>query len=115
MAYQSSLPQEQHVEEWKSSAIHSSLIQLNLLSLEEEEIAEYYFQYLPRDARRNDGRINEGYLRTYSEPLKGGWGVVGLDPTNWDSEPELRCFKPNIPRIGKDGKPIKYDLPWELD
>ena len=111
MVSQRSCPQEQHVQEWQTSAIHPSLIQLNLLSLEEEEIAEYYFQYLPREARRNDGRINEGYLRTYSEPLKGGWSVAGLDPTNWDSEPELRCFKPNSPRIGKDGKPIKYDLP----
>ncbi len=111
MVSQRSYPQEQHVQEWQSSAIHPSLIQLNLLSLEEEEIAEYYFQYLPRAARRNDGRINECYLRTYSEPLKGGWGVAGLDPTNWDSEPEIRCFKPNSPRFGRDGKPIKYDLP----
>ena len=111
MACQSSFPQEQHVQEWQISAIHPSLIQLNLLSLEEEEIAEFYFQYLPRDARRNDGRISEGYLKAYREPLKGGWGAVGLDPTNWDSEPELRCFKPNSPRIGKDGKPIKYDRP----
>ena len=101
----------QHKQEWTTSAIHPSLIQLNLLSLREEEIAEYYFQYLPREARRNDGRISEGYLKTYAEPLKGGWGVAGYDPTNWDKEPELRCFKPNFPRISLDGKPIKYDLP----
>lgn len=103
--------QTQHLKEWETSAIHPSLIQLNLLSLEEQAIAEYYFQYLSRDARRNDGRISEGHLKAYREPLKGGWGAVGYDPTNLDEKPEIRCYKPNSPRIGKDGKPIKYDTP----
>lgn len=100
-----------HNREWQQSGIHPSLISLNLKTLASEAIATWYFQYLPQKARRNDGRIRDGYLRAYSEPLKGGWGIEGYDPTDWDSEPELRCFKPDFPRIGSDGKPIKYDLP----
>lgn len=102
---------KKHYQEWAESAIEQSLIELNLLNLEEEEIAEYYFQHLPRKARRNDGRISEGYLKIYRNPLKGGWGIAGYDPTNWDSEPEIRCFKPDNPRISKDGQVIKYDIP----
>lgn len=100
-----------HVAEWQQSGIHQSLIELNLCSLEESAIAEWYFQYLPKSARRNDGRIRDGYLRAYAEPLKGGWGISGYDPTDWQAEPELLSFKPDSPRIGGQGKPIKYDIP----
>lgn len=100
-----------HREEWIESAIAPSLIELNLKSLEEEDIAEWYFGNLPPSARRNDGRIRDGYLKAYREPLKGGWGIEGYDPTDLSAEPELRSFKPNSPRIGKDGKSIKYDIP----
>ncbi len=99
------------VEEWNQSAIAPSLIKLNLEILTEEEIAEWYFQYLRNSARRNDGRIRDGYLKAYHNPLKGGWGISGRDPTNLDAEPELRTFKPNYPRIDKSGKEIKYDAP----
>ena len=101
----------EHQDEWARSGIHPSLTELNLRSLAEDEIAEWYFQYLPNSARRNDGRIRDGYLRTYSEPLKGGWGIEGYDPTDFDRDPELRSFKPDSPRIDRDGKPIKYDSP----
>lgn len=100
-----------HQPEWKSSAIAQSLTALNLLTLKENLIAEWFFQYLPKSARRNDGRIRTGYLNAYRNPLKGGWGIAGYDPTDWSAEPELRCFKPDFPRIGKDGKPVKYDMP----
>ncbi len=99
------------VEEWNQSAIAPSLIKLNLEILTEEEIAEWYFQYLRNSARRNDGRIRDGYLRAYKDPLRGGWGIKGRDPTNLDAEPELRVFKPYYPRINKNGKEIKYDSP----
>ena len=100
-----------NTKEWQQSAIAKSLIALNLKSLEEEEIAEWYFGNLPLTARRNDGRIRDGYLRTYRDPLKGGWGIEGYDPTDFSSEPELRTFKPDLPRTAKDGKVIKYDFP----
>ena len=105
--------QVNNVREWEQSAIAPSLIALNLKILleEEEEIAEWYFGELPRTARRNDGRIRDGYLKTYRDPLKGGWGIEGYDPTDLEAEPELRTFKPDRPRIDKDGKPIKYDFP----
>ncbi len=99
------------VEEWSKSAIAPSLIKLNKKRLEEEEIAEWYFQNLPSSARRNDGRIRDGYLKAYKDPLKGGWGIEGYDPTDLEAEPELRTFKADHPRIGKDGKEIKYDAP----
>lgn len=100
-----------HQSEWQTSGIEQSLIDLNLLPLEENAIADWYFQYLPQSARRNDGRIRSGYLKAYATPLQGGWAIAGYDPTDWQAEPEIRCFKPDIPRISKDGKPIKYDFP----
>ncbi|MDJ0536606.1 MAG: DUF3854 domain-containing protein [Xenococcaceae cyanobacterium MO_207.B15] len=102
---------DSNVKEWNQSAIAPSLIKLNLEILTEEEIAEWYFQYLRNSARRNDGRIRDGYLRAYKDPLRGGWGIKGRNPTNLDAEPELRVFKPNYPRIDKSGKEIKYDAP----
>ena len=100
-----------NAKEWRKSSIAESLINLNLEILTTEEIAEWFFQYLSHSARRNDGRIREGYLRAYANPLQGGWGIKGYDPLNLEAEPELRTFKPNSPRIAKDGKPIKYDSP----
>ncbi len=100
-----------NVEEWVGSGIAPSLIKLNKKILNEEEIAEWYFQNLPSSARRNDGRIREGYLKAYKDPLRGGWGIEGYDLTDLEAEPELRTFKADHPRIGKDGKPIRYDAP----
>lgn len=104
--------QQHHIKEWQQSAIAQSLIDLNLKSLGEEDIAWWYFQYLrEQKSRRNDGRISDTYLKRYREPLKGGWGIEGYDPTDLKAEPELRSFKPDSPRLAKDGKPIKYDTP----
>lgn len=100
-----------NAQEWRKSGIAESLIKLNLEILTPDEIAEWFFQYLPHSARRNDGRIRDGYLRAYSEPMKGGWGIEGYDLTNLEAEPELRCLKPDNPRITKDGKIIRYDAP----
>ena len=102
---------QNYAQEWLKSSIHPSLINLNLRQLQEEEIAEWFFQYLPRSARKNNGRIRDGYLRTYRNPLKGGWGIEGYNPFDWDEAPELRSFKPDQPRKSKDGKLIKYDFP----
>ncbi len=77
-------------EEWQKSGIAESLIKLNLKILTTDQIAEWFFQYLPHSARRNDGRIRDGYLRAYSNPLQGGWGIEGYDPTNLEGKPELR-------------------------
>ena len=103
--------QGNHCKEWLESGIEPTLIALNLQSLSEEAIAEWFFQYLPKSARRNDGRIRTGYLSAYRNPLRGGWGVAGYNPEDWSEEPELRSFKPDTPRIGKDGKVVKYDFP----
>ena len=100
-----------NVEEWSKSGIDQSLIKLNKKILNEEEIAEWFFQNLPKSARRNDGRIRGGYLKAYKNPLKGGWGIEGYDLTNLSAEPELRTFKADHPRIDKSGKPIRYDAP----
>lgn len=104
--------QQYHIEEWQTSAIALSLIKLNLKSLKDEDaIASYYFGNLSRTERRNDGRYRDKWLNRYREPLKGGWGIEGYDPTDMTVEPELRSFKPDSPRIAKNGKIIKYDTP----
>ncbi len=102
---------QNNVEEWVKSGIDSSLIKLNKKILNEEEIAQWFFQNLPHSARRNDGRIRGGYLKAYKNPLKGGWGIEGYDLTDLSAEPELRSFKADYPRLDKNGKEIRYDAP----
>ena len=101
----------QHLEEWRKSGISDNLTALNLYEPSQDEIADFYFQHLPHSARKNNGQIRTGYLKAYDKPLQGGWAILGYDPFNLNAEPEIRCFKPDRPRIGQDGKAIKYDFP----
>lgn len=101
-----------HHGEFKKSGIHDHQIALGFYVPHSDEIAEFFFQGLPNSARKNTGQIRVGYLRTYANPIeKGGWAILGYDPTDLAKEPEIRSFKPNKPRLGRDGKPIKYDFP----
>jgi hypothetical protein len=99
---------------------------LNVRSLQGDEIYEYLLYALPQTARRNDGRLRDGYLQRYAD-ITGAWWSSGLDPlNNWLPMTWGRA-KPDIPRLEWDEtlgqennsrpfpksspKPIKYESP----
>ncbi len=99
----------QHVQEWRESAVHPDLIRLNLKSLDSEACADFllYSENLPR---RNDGRLNNSTLKSYSHREHGGWGVNAIDPET-GTERLWGQFKPNQPKLDEKGKPRKYESP----
>ncbi|KAB8318239.1 DUF3854 domain-containing protein [Tolypothrix campylonemoides VB511288] len=107
-----------HRTEWLNSAVDEEIVRLNVKSLSCYTPLEYLLYALPQNARRNDGRLRDSYLRKYSHTTKGGWWVSGLDPkNNWKSMDWGR-FKPNDPRLEWDKetqkhteKLVKYESP----
>jgi hypothetical protein len=101
----------QHLEELiKSSSIDLHLAQLNFKSLDDASAYEYLLisEDIPRT---NTGRVKNAWLQRYHHVTAGGWWCSGLDPLNhWESM-EWGCFKPNQPRMNKNGKSIKYEHP----
>lgn len=110
-----------HLHEWFGSAVDESIIQLNVKTLSGNLALEHLLYALREDARRNDRRLRDKYLRQYDHVLKGGWWVSGLDPLN-DWEPmEWGRFKPDFARMGWDKeaqkpieKRVKYESPLRL-
>ncbi|MFL9458061.1 DUF3854 domain-containing protein [Tolypothrix bouteillei VB521301_2] len=105
-----------HLHEWFGSAVDESIIQLNVKTLSGNLALEHLLYALREDARRNDRRLRDKYLRQYDHVLKGGWWVSGLDPLN-DWEPmEWGRFKPDFARMGWDKeaqKPIEKRVKYE--
>ena len=97
-----------HLGEWKASGVDEELTQLNVVSLTGTSPAEYllYSNSIPR---RNDGRVNEGFLQRYAHTDAGGWWCSGIDVLSGE-EDIWGCFKPDRPRSGKN-KVIKYEHP----
>ena len=95
-----------HLNEWLSSAVDPSLIQLNVESLGGDAAYESLLYGLPNTARTNTGRLSSGWIRKYSHLEDGGWFCSGVDvltgqPSRWG------CLKPNTPRIDLDGMTLK--------
>ncbi|BCL39745.1 DUF3854 domain-containing protein [Nostoc sp. MS1] len=117
-----------HLQEWLNSGVDEELILLNVRSLLGEEIYEYLLYALPQTARRNDGRLRDGYLRLYAH-ITRVWWVSGLDPLNDWQPMDWGRAKPDCPRLEWEGersrgsggeftsdlpsssKPIKYESP----
>lgn len=107
-----------HLQEWLASAVDEEIIHLNVKSLSGNSALEYLLYALPQNARRNDGRLRDRYLRQYAHAERGGWWVSGLDPQNdWQSM-EWGRFKPDEPRQQWDKetqayaeKVVKYESP----
>ncbi len=112
-----------HNQEWLDSAVSQSIIDLNVLSLQDFEPYDRILYGIPDSDRRNDGRIRDRLLKRYQHIEKGGWWVSGIDLlTGEDSV--WGQFKPDIPyryqeKIGKGfgsnnqykNKLIKYEVP----
>lgn len=109
-----------HFSEWRSSAVHPDIIELNIESLEGDTALErltenaieaigkdqkvpHSFQYATAPVART--------LNRYKDMSSEGWWCSGIDvltgqPSQWG------CFKPDKPRISQEKlKPIKYEHP----
>lgn len=101
----------EHRKEWVDSAVHFSLIDLNVKSLEANECFEYLFYALDPSERRNDGRLRDYWLKQYNHLYNGGWYCSGYDPLEKKNS-DWGCLKPNTPRIDFQRKrTIKYEHP----
>jgi hypothetical protein len=71
-----------HWHEWVvNSGVDPTLTELNVRSLSGDKIYEYLLYALPHTARRNDGRLRDGYLQRYAH-INSAWWASGLDPLN---------------------------------
>jgi hypothetical protein len=92
-----------HWHEWVvNSAVDPKLTALNVRSLSGSEVYEYLLYALPQTARRNDGRLRDGYLKRYAHAESGAWWVSGLDPLNNWLPMDWGRMKPDCPRLEWD-------------
>ncbi len=102
-------------QEWVDSCIDPEIINLNLISLIDDEPYEYllYSESVPR---RNDGRIRDFVYKKYRHIESGGWWCAGIDPLNDYKQMMWGCFKPRSPRRDpeKPQKRIKYEHPYRV-
>ena len=111
---------KQHQQEWLNSAVSQSIIDLNVVSLQDFEPYDRLLYAIPLSARRNDGRIREKLLRRYAHVEDGGWWCSGVDVLNY-LDAVWGQFKPDVPyQYQKTGfapsnsnnnKIIKYEPP----
>ncbi|MBW4428803.1 MAG: DUF3854 domain-containing protein [Nostoc desertorum CM1-VF14] len=110
---------QSHWQEWViGSGVDPKLTALNVRSLSGTSIYEYLLCALPQTARRNDGRLRDGYLKRYAHAEAGAWWVSGLDPLNDWLAMDWGRMKPDYPRLEWDKttqqqtqKPVKYESP----
>ncbi|WP_375505222.1 plasmid replication protein, CyRepA1 family [uncultured Nostoc sp.] len=110
---------QSHWQEWViGSGVDPKLTALNVRSLSGPSVYEYLLCALPQTARRNDGRLRDGYLKRYAHAESGAWWVSGLDPLNDWLAMDWGRMKPDYPRLEWDKttqqqtqKPVKYESP----
>ena len=110
---------QSHWQEWViASGVDRELTALNVRSLSGTSVYEYLLCALPQTARRNDGRLRDGYLKRYAHAEAGAWWVSGLDPLNNWQTMDWGRMKPDYPRLEWDKttqqqtqKPVKYESP----
>lgn len=110
---------QSHWQEWViGSGVDPKLTALNVRSLSGPSVYEYLLCALPQTARRNDGRLRDGYLKRYAHAEAGAWWVSGLDPLNDWLAMDWGRMKPDYPRAYWDKttqqqtqKPVKYESP----
>lgn len=98
---------ESHLTELLASAISPDVIAVNFQSLDNAYQELLYSDTLPR---RNGGRLSQGILTQYRHLEEGGWRCRGLDAITLE-DAQWGCFKPDRPRLTREGKVIKYEHP----
>ena len=101
---------KKHCDEWVAgSGIDQKLTALNLISLNGDSPHEYLLYALGRSERRNDGRLNERWLKRYAHLSDGGWWCSGVDLVT-EEDSQWGCFKPNTPyQYQSKPKPKGFD------
>ena len=109
-----------HFQEWRSSAVHPEIINLNVSSLSGDEalerLAENAIEKIGKDQKTPHSYQYETspvakILNRYKDMSDQGWWASGIDiltgePSQWG------CYKPDKPRISQEkGKAIKYEHP----
>ena len=106
-----------HLEEWRKSGIPDSLTLLNVRSLKGDEAKEHLL-YASLDQIQGKSPQSSQYatkdvqelFKKYQHLDAGGWWVSSLDLSTGKERPWGQ-FKPDEPRPGEKGKPIKYEVP----
>jgi len=101
-----------HLEELRASGIADDVINANFESIEGQWAVDLMLPY-KQWQRRNDGRLTDSDLRIYNVFADGGWTCSGLNPITLEDS-QWGCFKPDRPRVTKDGKVIKYEHPHKV-
>lgn len=96
-----------HHQELLKSGISPDVIEANFKSLDNAYGEILYSRKVPR---LNNGRLTQGMLTTYRHLEDGGWYCAGLDAVTLEDS-LWGCFKPDRPRLSKEGKVIKYEHP----
>jgi hypothetical protein len=105
-----------HASEWRASCVHDSLIALNVVSMDGEEVLE---RLLSEAIGQMKGHADQ-YVTSpvkkmfdrYESLTLGGWWCSGLDSLQDFAPMEWGQFKADKPRIDPTKlKPIKYDAP----
>lgn len=115
---------EPHLKEWLKSGVDRSIIELNVRSLDGDDIYDYLTWHLVNRGidepgiLRNDGRLRDNWLDRYRHCELGGWWCSGIDILTGEGS-DWGQFKPDNPRIYQQkkgfGQPktktIKYESP----
>jgi len=97
-----------YLKEWQASGVNQGVTELNVLNLQGTSPLDYLF-YADELPRRNDGRVENNWLKRYQHTEAGGWWCSGIDLLTGE-EDLWGCFKPDNPRL-IDNKTIKYEHP----
>ena len=116
------MPVQKHTQEWLASAVKQSIIDLNVVSLQDFEPYDRILYGISNSDRRNDGRIRNKLLRRYQHMESGGWWISGVnlltgEDSQWGQfkadkpycyvEDTFKGFDPNQSRR----QLIKYETP----
>lgn len=96
--------------EWSESLVKPSLIQANVVPFGPGQAWDWLI-YSEKIPRRNTGVLTQGVLKQYENFEKsGGWLVQNINPVTGENSLYNRA-KFDHPRVGHDGKVIKYESP----
>ena len=94
---------DKHFAEWKESAVNSDIILKNVASLHDIRVVN---RYLNRRAKR---KWNE------DQDLVPCWYASGVDPLTGEPTHQGLQLKADNPRMGANGKPIKYESVYGME
>jgi hypothetical protein len=98
-----------HWKDLELSGIDDGIKALNYISVEGNTTYSYILSDVEK--RINTGGLTASTMRMYGHLYAGGMVCKTVDLINSRDESEWCQVKPNQPRPGKNGKPVKYEAP----